>query len=374
MSTKEHEKAVAKLLDHPFFKKDEYEPSESYNDMAMSVKYRIQALRKLQLDEIIHRQKYEQQVLKLQEKYFNDLQNTFARRAKIINGSYEPGNSELLVSVTDDVDYKPSKTVCGVTNFWLQVLKNVPLVEPWIESYDEPLLQKLKDIKITFPDSIEKQLANGDGATAIPPAGLTNGSVTTDDVKETSRFSIEFDFGKNEYFHNEKLTKTYTVQTTVQDNDSPFNYVGTDIIGAEGTEIQWKSADHNLTSKMVSKKQKNAKTGKTRVVKKQEKQESFFNFFTPPKRPENDDAVMDEDEGQTLLEEIEIDENLGIEFRDKIVPYATLIFTEEYDDSDEEDSDDEDSSDDEFTSEEGSDEEDQDDQEANPENPECKQQ
>jgi len=321
----------------------------------MSVKYRVQALRKLQLEEVVCKTEFEKQLQKLTENYHKSLDQNFSKRSKIVNGSYEPSSSELLNSVTDDQNYKPSNTISGIPNFWLNVLKNTELVSVWIEPHDEPLLQKLKDIRIVFPDS------------EFPCAGEA-GEVN----KDTSKFVIEFEFAKNEFFHNDVLTKMYTLQLAPSRNTSPLQYYGVDIINAEGSKIEWKSAEVNLTTKFVSKKQKNAKTGKTRVVKRPEKQESFFNFFSPPQRP-NPETVVDDEEGLSLLEEIEIDETVGLCFRDKVVPYATLIFTEEYEDSDEEDSEEEtDEDDEEFNSESG--ESDDDGNTENVENPECKQQ
>lgn len=348
-------KQVADLVDHQFFKKQEFEAAESYSDLPMSVKYRVQALRKLQLEEVVCKTDFEKQLQKLTEKYHNNLAQNFSKRSKIINGFYEPTNSELLNSVTEDQNYKPSNTISGIPNFWLNVLKNTELVSVWIEPHDEPVLQKLKDVRIVFPDS------------QIPQAGEAGESNT-----DTSKFVIEFEFSKNEFFRNDVLTKTYTLQLAPSKDNSPLQYYGVDVINAEGSKIEWTSADVNLTTKFVSKKQKNAKTGKTRVVKKAEKQESFFNFFSPPQRP-NPETVVDDEEGMNLLEEIEIDETLGLCFRDKVVPYATLIFTEEYEDSDEEDSEEEtNDEDDEFNSQ--SEESNDDENTENAEQPECKQQ
>jgi len=74
----------------------------------------------------------------------------------------------------------------------------------------------------------------------------------------------------------------------------------------------------------------------------QEKCESFFNFFNPPKIPEAEDDI-DEDEMEELQMTLEGDYDMGIHIRDTIIPNAVAFFTGEAleDDEDDEDDDDE---------------------------------
>ena len=100
-------------------------------------------------------------------------------------------------------------------------------------------------------------------------------------------------------------------------------------------------------------------TGRTRTVKKVVNTDSFFNFFKPPQPPtpealENDD--VDEEELEELDARLEVDYQLGEEFKEKIIPRAVDYFTgkalryeddysdeelDEFDDEDEDDFDDE---------------------------------
>ena len=49
----------------------------------MSVKYRVQALRKLQLEEVVCKTDFEKQLQNLTEKYHNSLAQNFSKRSKI---------------------------------------------------------------------------------------------------------------------------------------------------------------------------------------------------------------------------------------------------------------------------------------------------
>jgi hypothetical protein len=89
-----------------------------------------------------------------------------------------------------------------------------------------------------------------------------------------------------------------------------------------------------------------ADTKQTRVVKKTVPTESFFNFFDPPKPPQ------DEDDGSSDIEErLELDYQLGEDIKEKLIPRAIDWFTgealqyeniEDFDEGEFEDEDDDD--------------------------------
>ncbi len=66
-------------------------------------------------------------------------------------------------------------------------------------------------------------------------------------------------------------------------------------------------------------------TKQTRVVKKTVPTDSFFNFFSPPKAPteDNDDA------GSDIEERLELDYQLGEDIKEKLIPRAIDWFTGE---------------------------------------------
>src|SRR5438046_9438915 len=53
--------------------------------------------------------------------------------------------------------------------------------------------------------------------------------------------------------------------------------------------------------------------------------ESFFNFFTPPKVPEDDE----DDGGSDIEERLELDYQLGEDIKEKLIPRAIDWFTGE---------------------------------------------
>ena len=77
--------------------------------------------------------------------------------------------------------------------------------------------------------------------------------------------SIEFEFGPNDYFENEVLTKTYHLSNKLDEED-PLGYEGPEIIRCSGCAIKWKK-DMNVTEKIVKKKQKHKGTGTGKISK-----------------------------------------------------------------------------------------------------------
>lgn len=73
------------------------------------------------------------------------------------------------------------------------------------------------------------------------------------------------------------------------------------------TEIEW-AAGKNLTQKVMKKKPKKGAKN-TKPVTKTEECESFFNFFTPPQVPEDDD--IDQDTAEQLQDSMEQDYDIG---------------------------------------------------------------
>lgn len=105
---------------------------------------------------------------------------------------------------------------------------------------------------------------------------------------------------------------------------------------AIGTEINWHPGK-NITVKVMKKKpKKGAKNAKP--VTKTEPCESFFNFFSPPKVPEDDEEI---DDPEALQDAMEQDYEMGAAIRERIIPNAVNWFTGEaledyYGDEDEE--------------------------------------
>lgn len=104
-------------------------------------------------------------------------------------------------------------------------------------------------------------------------------------------------------------------------------------------------------------------TKQTRIVKKTVPCESFFNFFSPPKAPDDED----EDAASDIEERLELDYTLGEDMKEKLIPRAidwftgeALQFEDEIEEDIEGDFEDEDDEDDEDASEERDDDEESD--------------
>jgi nucleosome assembly protein 1-like 1 len=93
-----------------------------------------------------------------------------------------------------------------------------------------------------------------------------------------------------------------------------------------------------------------ADTNRTRLVKKTRPADSFFNFFSPPTPPKpEDEDDMDEEELADLELKLEVDYQIGEDFKEKLVPRAVDYFTGkalEYETDDEDDFEDFDDDDD----------------------------
>jgi nucleosome assembly protein 1-like 1 len=302
-----------------------------------SVRRRVAGLKGVQKDHSKLEAEFQEEVLQLEKKYFAKFTPLYQTRAKIVNGAAEPSDEQVKVGeemdAEDDEDDedKPEtelnkdegKDVKGIPEFWLSAMKNQISLAEMITDRDEAALKHLTDVRMEYLDR--------------------------------PGFKLIFEFEDNEFFSNKTITKTYFYQEE--------NGYGGDFIydHAEGDSVDWK-AGKDLTVRIESKKQRNKSeccngstnkhiltitdTKQTRVVKKTVPTESFFNFFDPPKPPQDeDDATSD------VEERLELDYQLGEDIKEKLIPRAIDWFTgealqyeniEDFDEGEFEDEDDED--------------------------------
>jgi len=295
------------------------------------VKKRLKALKKIQFESTKIEAQFYEEVHLLECKYHTKFEPLYAKRSTITKGDYEPTEDECeWPSESEDEDEsalakevnekakleseekktEEEKDVKGVPQFWLTIFKNVEMISDMIQEADEPALETLNDVTLSFSE------------------------------KNPMGFTLHFHFSPNDYFTNEVLTKTYILKCEPQE-DEPFSFEGPEIIKCTGCTIDWKKGK-NLTVKQVKKKQKHKSKGSIRTITKQVKADSFFNFFDPPIVPDDPNAEVDEDT-QALLT---VDFEIGHYIRERIVPRAVLFFTGEaldedsdYDEDDEDDDD-----------------------------------
>jgi len=259
------------------------------------VRRRVAGLKGIQKEHSKLEAEFQEEVLQLEKKYFAKFTPLYQKRAKIINGITEPTVEEIKAGTSDDkIDSEelpkqedfPETAVSGIPEFWLSAMKNQISLAEMITDRDEVALKYLTDVRMEYLDK--------------------------------PGFRLIFEFTENEFFTNHTITKTYFYQ-----NESGY---GGDFIydHAEGDEIDWKPGK-DLTVRIESKKQRNKNTKQTRVVKKTVPTESFFNFFSPPKVPRDED----DDEASDIEERLELDYQLGEDMKEKLIPRAIDWFTGE---------------------------------------------
>ncbi|GAA0184244.1 chromatin/chromatin-binding, or -regulatory protein [Lithospermum erythrorhizon] len=290
--------------------------SDVLESLSPNVRKRVDVLREIQSQHDDLEAKFFEERAALEAKYQKLYQPFYTKRYEIVNGENETSDAQTE---------GPDKEEKGVPGFWLDALKNNEIVGEEVSERDDEALKYLKDIKWTRTD-------------------------------EPKGFKLEFFFDTNPYFKNSVLTKTYHMI----DEDEPI------LEKAIGTEIEWYPGKC-LTQKILKKKpKKGSKSAKP--ITKTEQCESFFNFFSPPEVPEDEEEI-DEDAAEELQNLMEQDYDIGSTIRDKIIPHAVSWFTgeavqDEYDlEGDEGEDDDDDIDEDDDEEDDDEDEEDNDDEE-----------
>uniref|UniRef100_A0ACD5T7Z1 Uncharacterized protein n=1 Tax=Avena sativa TaxID=4498 RepID=A0ACD5T7Z1_AVESA len=283
------------------------------------VRKRVEALREIQSQHDDLEGKFFEERAALEAKYQKMYEPLYSKRYEVVNGVIE------VEGVTKDdageaaADQKEEK---GVPDFWFNAMKNHEILAEEIQERDEEALKYLKDIKWYR-------------------------------ISDPKGFKLEFHFNTNPFFKNEVLTKTYHMI----DEDEPI------LEKAIGTEIEWYPGKC-LTQKVLKKKPKKGSKN-AKPITKIENCESFFNFFSPPQVPDDDEEI-DEDTAEQLQNQMEQDYDIGSTIRDKIIPHAVSWFTGEAVQDEEfdgmmDDDEDEDEDGDEDEDEDEDDEEDEDD-------------
>jgi nucleosome assembly protein 1-like 1 len=311
------------------------------------VRRRVAGLKGIQKEHSKLEAEFQEEVLQLEKKYFTKFTPLYQKRAAVVNGATEPTDAEIEAGKQEEdeedtnakeagdeskQDDAAQSSVAGIPEFWLSAMKNQVSLAEMITDKDEEALKHLTDVRMEYLDR--------------------------------PGFRLIFEFAENEFFTNKTLSKSYFYQ-----EESGY---GGDFIydHAEGDKIEWK-ADKDLTIRVESKKQRNKSkhlddkcaggrvqlttlcnlgTKQTRIVRVSVPTESFFNFFSPPKAPTEDD----DDVASDIEDRLELDYQLGEDVKEKLIPRAidwftgeALQFEELEDDGDQLDFDDDDDDDEE---------------------------
>lgn len=291
-------------------------------NLSPNVRKRVEVLREIQTQHDELEAKFFEERAALEAKYQKLYQPLYTKRFDIVNGVVEVDGAVTEVPAVDQEEDKAAVEK-GVPDFWFTAMKNNDVLAEEISERDEAALKFLKDIKWTRIDN---------------PKG----------------FKLEFFFDTNPFFKNTVLTKTYHMI----DEDEPI------LEKAIGTEIDWHQGKC-LTQKILKKKPKKGSKNAKPIIKT-EQCESFFNFFSPPQVPDDEEDI-DEEAAEELQSLMEQDYDIGSTIRDKIIPHAVSWFTgeaaeDDFADLEDEDDDDEDDEDDEEDEDDEDDEEDDDDE------------
>jgi nucleosome assembly protein 1-like 1 len=251
--------------------------------LSPNVRKRVEFLMEIQSQHDEIEAKFFEERAALEAKYQKLYEPLYTKRYEIVNGvvevdgvSDEPTNENAAEGKDSDAK--------GVPDFWLTAMKTNEVLTDEIQERDEPALKYLKDIKCSK-------------------------------IEDPKGFKLEFFFDTNPFFKNSVLMKTYHMV----DEDDPI------LEKAIGTEIEWYPGK-NITQKILKKKPKKGSKN-AKPITKTETCESFFNFFSPPQVPDDED--IDEEIADELQEQMEHDYDTGTTIRDKIIPHAVSWFTGE---------------------------------------------
>ena len=86
-----------------------------------------------------------------------------------------------------------NEDVKGIPSFWLTIFKNVEMLAEMVQETDEPVLEALTDITVTFSE------------------------------KDPMGFTLHFHFAPNPFFTNSILTKCYEMKCEPPEDD-PFSF------------------------------------------------------------------------------------------------------------------------------------------------------
>uniref|UniRef100_A0A166ENM0 Nucleosome assembly protein n=1 Tax=Daucus carota subsp. sativus TaxID=79200 RepID=A0A166ENM0_DAUCS len=230
------------------------------------VRKRVEALKDIQSHHDELEAKFFEEKAALEAKYQKLYEPLYSKRYEIVNGIVEPEGVESNDALKQEVGQEKDAEK-GVPEFWVTAMKTNEILAEEISERDEEALKYLRDIKWCRIDN---------------PKG----------------FKLDFFFDTNPFFKNSVLTKVYHMI----DDEEPI------LEKAIGTEIEWypgKCLTHKILKKKPKKGSKNAKP-----ITKTENCDSFFNFFSPPEVPEDDDD-LDEDAAEELQNQMEQDYDIG---------------------------------------------------------------
>ncbi|KAI8466552.1 MAG: nucleosome assembly protein-domain-containing protein [Monoraphidium minutum] len=261
---------------------ENFEDIDWTEDLPTPVRRRVAALREVQTKQDEVTKVFVRERAELEAKFQQQLAPLWDERASVVSGKKEVGAYDIPDSEEEDT---------GIPEFWLTAMTNHEMVGELITERDAEVLAHLTDVRVV--------------------------SLTGEDA---GSFRITFAFSDNAYFANKTLEKTFYMEDP--DEVVPRKFVG--------TQIEWQSGK-DTTVTVVKKRVADKKGGKgrpTATINKTEPCDSFFNFFRTPVVPENPDDLSEEDL-EALQEQMDEDYEVGVAFKESLIPRAVEWFTGE---------------------------------------------
>jgi len=249
------------------------------------VQKRVKALKKLLLQQKLLESDLYKDIHKLEGLFYKQHRNQiYDGRRKHVEGLL---SQPTIVEENEEDDETEAQTTVeeqGIPKFWLRVLLNSKNLRQIVQATDIPVLNHLIDIRVFNFEN---------------PLG----------------FRLAFYFKKNEYFFDTELTKDYFLKCDPREEDDPLLFEGPEVVGCQGCKIHWKK-HQNLTIRPLKRVQDH------KIVTKWARKNSFFNFFNPPKVGSIDDLHH-----LKRRELLEAHFELGLFFKEQVIPKAYLFFT-----------------------------------------------
>ncbi|KAF4665293.1 hypothetical protein FOL47_004666 [Perkinsus chesapeaki] len=241
------------------------------------------------------------------------LDNEFISEMSRVAGAYLNRREELIEQQHNSRQYGRYEEVTVSTRqrrfYWLQCMLNHPVMKGLIRPADEDLLAYLTNI-ISRP-LFDSQVGDGDNSR----------------LGETG-FELIFVFDDNPYFEETLLKKTY-IMSIGQDVRpvEPLVYMGWTWPGLEisllsitSSTVTWRPG-RDVTMEYHSRRQKNKKTGETRMVMEAEPCGSFFTFFnTLTPSPEGELSEYEPCDLRALELAMQYDFRIATTIRDSLIP------------------------------------------------------
>lgn len=251
----------------------------------LKLKYRAIALNGILKEKKKLDEELEKEIRLLNQKYEKLALPLYDKSTEIIGGRLikEEELTGLDQYLTPEEIAKKSESLVEndpIKDYWSKVFKTNEILNEEVKQKDENVIKHLTKVEYIKIDESEHS------------------------------FELRFHFSPNDYFTNDVLKKTFYMK----EEDNAEKSVGTEILWKEGK---------NITKKTIKKKQKNKKTGQTRVITKEVDEESFFNFFksiNPNEKKEGQDE--DDEEIELLHERMEIDLDIGRTIVEEVIPYG----------------------------------------------------